>query len=65
MRTWQVKPTGGPQWVIETPDGEMTECATGGVAIELGIRFAQESRGILLVYGRDGRVQATEDFQLH
>jgi hypothetical protein len=59
---WHVRPAEGSRWTIENPDGSITECALGSIAIELGTKLARENRGCVLVYGSDGRIWAAEDF---
>ena len=66
MRTWRVMPKGdGERWLVFSPDGEVTEFVTGGLAIEFGRLQAQEAHERLMVYGSDDRIFSTEDFRLH
>ena len=62
MKHWHVRPTEGSAWKIETPDGTIVDCVLGSIAIELGTQLAREGKGCVLVYGRDGRIHAAEDF---
>ena len=70
-REWIVRPdrvapeTGVQAWVVEAPDGTVTNCVTGSIAIDLARKLTKESKGLLLAYGSDGRVWATEDYQVH
>lgn len=65
-REWRVRPKGcGGQWLVISPDHDVTECASGSIAIELGRRRAQEAREILLIYASDDEVFSAEDYQLH
>jgi hypothetical protein len=66
MSEWKVKPNPlDTTWDVIAPDGDAFNLETGGLAIQLGLKLAQESRCLLLVYGRDGRVLSWEDFRLH
>ena len=66
MAEWKVRPEiGGQRWLVIGPSGSVTEVETGGLAIELGTKLAQENHGQLVIYGLDGRVQASQDFRLH
>jgi hypothetical protein len=70
-REWKVRPgrvepeTGVQSWEVEAPDGAVTNCVTGSIAIDLARRLAKESRDLLLAYMSDERVWATEDYQVH
>jgi hypothetical protein len=69
-REWKVRPggvdPGGVQaWEVEAPDGTVTNCVTGSIAIDLARKLAKENRGLLRAYMSNGRVWATEDYQVH
>ena len=70
-REWKVRPsrvdpkTGVQAWKVEAPDGTVTNCMTGSIAIDLAKKHAMENKGLLLAYGSDGRVWAIEDYQVH
>jgi|KBSSwiStaDraftv2_1062776.scaffolds.fasta_scaffold3522374_1 outer membrane protein assembly factor BamB len=70
-REWKVRPsrvapdTGVQSWEVEAPDGTVTNCVTGSIAIDLARKLTKQSKGILLAYASDGRVWATEDYQVH
>ena len=59
---WHVRPAEVSQWTIEAPDGTVTEMVTGGLAIEIGTKWAREGQGCAIVYGRDGKILCGEDF---
>jgi hypothetical protein len=70
-REWKVRPgpiepgTGVQSCEVEAPDGTVTNCVTGSIAIDVARKLTKESGGLLLAYGSDGRVWATEDYQVH
>ena len=70
-REWKVRPsrvapdTGVQSWEVEATDGTVTNCVTGSIAIDLARKLTKQSKGILLAYASDGRVWATEDYQVH
>jgi outer membrane protein assembly factor BamB len=70
-REWIVRPdrvdpeTGVQAWKIEAPDGTITNCVTGSIAIALARKLTKENKGLLLAYGSDDRVWGTEDYQVH
>ena len=65
MAEWKVMPTRGTSWQVVTPEGDVIQCVTDGLAIDLGTKLAHDHHGLLLVYGSDGRVLASEDFRPH
>jgi hypothetical protein len=61
---WNVRPAKGSRWTIENPNGSVTDCPLGSIAIELGTKLARENNGCVLFYTSDGSLRRTR-FQRH
>ena len=65
MGDWKIRPTSGTSWQVVTPEGDVIQCVTGGWRSSSASSLRMTINGLLLGYGSDGRVQASEDFRLH